>query len=700
MNKFLSIAIFILFGNMVLAQDIYVSPSGMDSGKGSFKSPYKTLGKALEKAKKIKGKNSKRAVSISLREGVYDILETIALGAENSFVKIEAYKGEKVVFSGGQSIPLSLVKESNLGVGFDKSNHTIYEVDLRKVGITNFGTLRNVGFSRPYGPAWGELFVNKKAMHLARWPNEGMVPMGKVLEKGSIPREDDFSDKGGVIAYDSLRINTWAKEKNAWMAGYFMHGYADDMVKIKSIDTLKQTLTTASATLYGYGDGKPWQKWYGVNILAELDAPGEYYVDKEKGLLYFASDEKEIASLEFSVLERPFFQIEDAEGIVIRGISFQNSRGMGIAMTNTKGVIIEACNFKNLGSLGISVGKGIEAFAEYRHEGTGTVKTGEIGSLLQHLYSNTTFNREGGSNNKIVNCTFSQLGAGGVSLGGGNRLTLEPGNNVVEDCLFFDINRIEKSYRPAVHLTGVGNKVLHNEMYDLPSVAILMHGNNHTIEYNYIHEVCLEVEDMGAIYYGRDPSERGTIVRYNYIANIPDEYNTSAVYHDDAACGLTVTDNIFYKAGKLNVLIGGGSDNIYKNNFFIESKVGVRTGNRLQTWAKWVLEEGGLFQKRMAAVNYAEAPYVVQYPTLKNYFENAEIPTGNLVAENVFINVKEVFVGKKEWLGYSDSNVTATKDLPNINSKKEFQDLLEDIIPGVKNIPIQKIGLKSSKGRR
>lgn len=695
MKKLLSCMLLVLLANMALSQEIYVSPSGKDTGKGTFKSPYKSLEKALQKAVNWKGGNTNRKVDVYLMGGVYKFLNTIKLDDRHSHINIIAYQDQEVVLSGGLNIPANYLKVSDLKFSSKKSSLPIYEVNLRELGIIDFGNLRNVGFSRPYGPAWGELFVNGKAMQLARWPNKGMVPMGKVLEKGAIPREDDFSDRGGVIKYDTLRISNWAKEKNAWMSGYFMHGYADDMVKIASIDTLKKTISTASATLYGYGNGKPWQKWYGVNILAELDAPGEYYIDAEEGMLYFISDVEKISSVDFSILEDPFFQIEGTENLTIQGICFQNSRGMGIAMANTNGVTIDGCTFKNLGSLGISVGKGIEAFTEYRHEGTGKAKAGVLGSLLQHLYSNTTFNREGGFNNKIVNCTFSQLGAGGVSLGGGNRLTLEEGNNIVENCLFYDINRIEKSYRPAVHLTGVGNKVMHSEMYDLPSVAILMHGNNHTIEYNYIHEVCLEVEDMGAIYYGRDPSERGTVVRYNYIANIPDIYNTSAVYHDDAACGLIVTDNVFYKAGKLNVLIGGGSDNIYKNNFFIEGKVGVRTGNRLQSWAKWVLDEGGLFEKRMEAVNYDQPPYVEQYPTLKNYFETAEIPTGNIVADNVFINVNEVYVGKKEWLGFADSNISANKMLPEVKSKNEFINQIVNEISGLEKLPLKEIGLKN-----
>ena len=63
----------------------------------------------------------------------------------------------------------------------------------------------------------------------------------------------------------------------------------------------------------------------------------------------------------------------------------------------------------------------------------------------------------------------------------------------MKNCLFHDNNRIEKSYRPAVHITGVGNKIQNSEMYNSTSMAILMHGNNHEIAYNYINDVSKEV---------------------------------------------------------------------------------------------------------------------------------------------------------------------------------------------------------------
>ena len=708
-TPFRLISLFFLISFSMMActgpSEIFVSPSGSDQNKGTRNAPFHTAKKALAHARAAKSNNPDKSFVINFRAGTYPIEASLQLGADMSGLVMQAYKDEEVVFSGGVSIPSELIVQTTSLETIDTPQGTVYEVDLKKAGISDFGVIRSVGFSRPYGPAWGEIFVNGNPMHLSRWPNQGMVPMGKVLDTGSVPRYDDFADKGGVIQYDSLRVDRWADETNPWMAGYFHAGFADDMVKIKMIDSSQKTITTAGATLYGFAGGKPWQNWYGLNLLTELDVPGEYYIDREKGKLWFISPEENVNTLEFSVLESPFVTINDASNIQIKGITFETSRGMGISMVNCEEVTIEACHFSNLGSLGIAVGMGIEPFGDYRHEGIGQPKDHLVGSLQQHLYSSTIFNRKGGKNNTIIHCEFYNLGAGGVSLGGGDRLTLEPGNNRVENCRFHRINRIEKTYRPAVHLTGVGNVIRHCEMYDLPSMAILMHGNNHLIEYNYIHDVCLDAEDMGAFYYGRNPAERGTVLRYNYFANIPDQFNTSAVYHDDAACGLTVTGNIFNHAGKLVSLIGGGSDNIYTNNIFNGGKVGMRTGNRLQTWAKWLLDENGLFQQRMEEVNYQQAPYSEQYPGIEKYFEKATVPTGNLVSGNLFANMDEVFVGEEAWLGWQADNQIVDKDI-RIDITEAGRISLPDSafvfeqIPELKNIPFQKIGMYDREGVR
>ena len=132
-----------------------------------------------------------------------------------------------------------------------------------------------------------------------------------------------------------------------------------------------------------------------------------------------------------------------------------------------------------------------------------------------------------------------------IVLGGGNRLTLTPASNVVDNCEIHDFNRLDRTYKSAVNLSGVGNIVRHCLIYDAPGTGIYLYGNDHIIEYNEMHHVMMEGHDQGAFYLGRDPSEFGNVVRYNYFHHTSDgpmAHTTWCLYYDDGACGWCLAD--------------------------------------------------------------------------------------------------------------------------------------------------------------
>ena len=676
-------------------QEIYVAPDGNDHGNGQFDAPFATLQAAVDYSRILRNNIADGIpLSIVLRKGIYRMDETIYLDSRDHLLTIQAYEGEHVVISGSHSVPLDVIAYRD----------GVYQADLKKVGITDYGNIRKVGFGRPYGPSWGEVFVNQKAFQLARYPNRGMLPIEEVLETGSLPRIGDYSDRGGVMRYTEPRIDKWADEPDPWIGGYFMWGYADDMIPIAKIDPTEKTIKAGAATMYGFADQEAYRTWYGINLRSELDSVYEYYVDREKGMLYFISDEKP-HSVEFSMLESPFFDVADTKWLTLRGITFENARGIGITTTNTHRLLIEGCVFQRLGSLGVSMGLGVTPFENFREKDGDVAARGIVGSLPQYLYNNTIFDRKSGNWNTVRHCIFRHLGSGGISLGGGDRLTLEKGNNRVESCVFLDNNRIEKSYRPAVHLSGVGNVVANCEIFDTPGVAMWLHGNDHVIEYNYIHDIATEVNDLGAIYYGRDPSERGIVVRYNVIANIPDKFLTVGIYHDDGACGLTAYSNILIHAGQRSVLMGGGSDNKYYNNLFIGREAGIFIDDRLRTWAKHLtIPDSGLYAKRLRAVNYTGLVYNLAYPTLADYLSTVPMPTNNLFNRNVFINFKEPVYAKgksmgwrKTALGFSQNNVIKNdENVLSVLGSSGLPGVLADFADILDPIPVELIGVKPS----
>lgn len=616
---------------------IYIDSSAKTAiSNGKIETPFTNLEDALSQVKHLRKNGNTGIIRLVFRNGHYFFTKGYILDESMSNLQITAYPQEEVIFTGGVEIPTNLIQPDKIG------EHEVQTVDLSNLSVSDWGEIKNVGFSRPSQNSWAELFVNSQPMRLSRWPNKEMIRMGTIFDEGSIPRNNDFSNRGAIMAYDSTRISGWQFRPDMWIGGYFHWGYADDALRIQEINKENKWIRTDGATLYGFHSGYAWNKWYAFNIKEETDAPGEYYLDKQEKRLYFISPDNDIKSLQISVLEEPFFDLWKARNISIKHITFECSRAVILSLCETENIEIAHCNFRNSGSWAIQVGLGIKPFENYVHEGLGEPVRGCIGSLQQHIYADTDFDRKGGRNNRIDHCEFYNLGAGGISLAGGNRKKLMSGNNTVSNCVFHDNNRIERSYRPAIHVTDAGNRIINCEIYNTPSMAILMHGNNHLLEYNYIHHVCLEVEDQGAFYYGRNPSECGTILRNNLFAHIPDIYNTCAIYHDDGAGGLIAENNIFYKAGKYTVLIGGGSDNIYKGNVFIESPVGIHIDNRLQNWGKTLIEKDGVFDKRLKEVDYQNNPYASTYPFLQDYIPNDSLPKRNLVEGNTFYNIKQV----------------------------------------------------------
>ncbi len=712
-NKFRIIVLaFLLLSIAAKAQNVkqfFVSPSGNDMATGTIEKPFATLEKARNEVRLRLKSSHNDSIIIYLRKGVYSLKKSFALdsldsGNETAPVVYSAYLNEEVRINGGISVPVSKATRISdakiLARLAPEAKDKILQVNLKSLGIRDYGQIKPKGFGRPYEPPAMELFVNQAAMKLSRWPNDSLVKTGKVLDKGSVPRDGDTSNRGGKFMFNEDRPQRWASAKDIWISGFFRYGYADDAVRIANLDLVNKTITTAQPHMYGFESGKIFHAWYAFNLLEEIDVPGEYFIDREHGMLYFYPPADGVASIELSVLETPLVTLSNTSHVQFRNIIFESGRGIGLYIEKGSNNTLDNCVFRNLGLVGILVGKGIRPFQQLKHAGTGEPASGIIGSLYSHLYDNTVMDREAGNNLLITGCQIYNTGSGGVILGGGNRLTLQKGNNQVVNCRIHDFNRLDRSYKSGVNIDGVGNIIRNNEIYNCPGSAILLYGNDHLIAKNIIHHAVTDGDDMGAIYYGRDPSAFGNKVVNNFFHHIGNDHGTiMAVYHDDGACGMEVTGNVFYKAGMRTVMIGGGNDNVYRNNIFIDLPMAFHLDNRLQGWSGNLIEKNGLFQKRLEAVNYKQPPYSTAYPSLVNYFSDAVgLPKRNYIDNNVFVNVKMLHNGSSKWAyigkAYMSCDETMFEDYKNMNFKLKTNADVFKTLPEFKAIPFEEIGIQ------
>jgi hypothetical protein len=176
---------------------------------------------------------------------------------------------------------------------------------------------------------------------------------------------------------------------------------------------------------------------------------------------------------------------DGAANVTFRGFVFECSEGTAISLHGTHDCRIAASEISNVGD----------------YDGSGVVING-------------------GQHNGVVGCDIHDVGRDAISLSGGDFQTLEPGENYADNNYLHHTGVFYKQ-GVGVALNGVGNRVSHNLMHDLPRFGIAWGGNDHLIEYNEIRDCDLETADCGAIYSWQvDWSKRGTQIRYNYLHDI------------------------------------------------------------------------------------------------------------------------------------------------------------------------------------
>lgn len=677
---------------------LYLSEKGKDSNNGTKNHPVQTLQRAVDLGNTINGD-----VEIIISNGTYRTSQTIEVTKKEGSLVICGEDRDKVFITGDKNIPLkyatTVTDKSILSRIQDSLKQKIRVIDFTKLGYT----LENIhpsGFGRKCLPAWSEIFVNGTPLTLSRWPNDSMVLTGKIVVAGNA--DDKKDGRLPVFHYNESRPEKWTQAKNIWIGGYFGHGYADDMIPVKSINTTDSTIHAADFTTYEFMTGTSFRRWFALNLIEEIDMKGEYVLDAENGKIYFYPPEEDITDIRLSYMEEPLIAIENSSDIVIKKLTIENSRGMGIYMENTENVCVDSCVIRNLGNVGVSIGCGTmsektDVTAQHSMESGGELRKRVIGDMMGRIYEDVTLNRNAGRNNGIKNSLIYSTGAGGISLGGGDRKTLTRSDNYAENCKIYDYNRIEKSYRPGVWMDGVGNRITKCDIYNAPSMAILFHGNDHTIELCKITNVCTEVDDQGAIYYGRDVAERGNVIRYNYFKELSPKHRVTATYHDDGACGSQVYGNIYFRAGSLPVLIGGGHDHNYFNNIFIDSPVAIHIDNRMQNWGVNMLDKGGIIDERLQKVNYTQPPYSTAYPEIVNYWsENPAFPKRNTIHGNLFYKINNLMSGETRW-GEFWNNWTTDRDPGFVDPQDPLQGFKDDAeiynhINGFPKLPFSQIG--------
>jgi parallel beta-helix repeat protein len=670
----ISLLLFALFlSAMVLApqSDSYAAPvaeffvatSGNDRNPGTIDKPFASLECARDAIRDLnrKGTLPPGGITVLIRGGTYNLPKTFELterdsGSPGAPITYRAYRKEAVHLTGGEQVTgFKPLKDPAILARLDAAARgKVWQVNLKASGIFDFGELKRRGFSASGIPAALELFYNGKPMTLARWPNGGWTKIAAASD----------GQNGDRFAYAGDRPAKWLQADDLWLHGYWCWDWADQYVRVASINTqAREIVTHGPDVVFGYKTGA---RFYALNVLEELDQPGEWYLDRTGGTLYFWPPAPIKAGKTFVSLLPGVISLRNTSYVTLRGLTIEYCRASAVTVRGGDHNRIAGCIIRNAGNSGVII--------------------------------------EGGSSNGVQGSDIYQCGESGVILSGGDRRTLTAAGNYAINNRIHDFSQWSRTYTPGVDISGVGNRIANNLIYNAPHSAILLRGNDHVVEYNEIHHVCLETSDAGAFYMGRDYTERGNILRYNYFHDLM-QGEVMAIYLDDFASGTTVYGNVVFKAGR-GVLLGGGRDNSVKNNVFIDCLQPSFLDARGTNWARKYFDgTDTALSDRLKAVNYREPPFSKRYPELlRLYDKDPALPEGNVFANNVFAGGPGLEIRRD----VPGGTVKVEKNLvggdPRFVDRARNNFQLKDDSPalrlGFRRIPMERIGLSRDEFRK
>lgn len=551
----------------------FVAVNGNDAWSGtiagpnasSTDGPFASVPRALAAARDWRARpenGAHQTVKLIIRGGTFYLPEPIVLKPDDSHLVIETYPHEHPYFSGGKRI---LNWKATTLAGKE-----VWAADVPEARDGNW-------FFR-------ELWVNNKRAIRARHPNRGYLGVASIPDaKPEQPwhegqsrftwKDGDFPEVGQLGDMDVIVMTKWVESR----------------LPVVKLMPSEHMFYFGKRSTYKM---EPGDLWYAEGVREFLDAPGEWFLDRREGRVYYAPlpDDK-LAGIEaIAPVIQQVMRLEGApesdrfvEDVTIRGITLSHSEwkmpsdaraaqdaamtwpapvnevgGFGQAAVGVPGAIFgdgvrncrfDDCAFAHLGSYGLELGRGCQSnvitHCEFADLAGGGIKIGET-KIREDVAERT-------HHNEILDCKLLEGGrmyhsAVGVWIGhsGTNRLS----HSLIRDFYYTGISiGWTWGYGPAV---AGGNEVSFNQIHH---IGVMSDGDGPILS------------DMGGIYtLGKQPGTRIINNLWHDIAAT--RYGGWGIYTDEGSSGILIESNLVYRTTHGGFHQHYGETNIIRNNIF------------------------------------------------------------------------------------------------------------------------------------
>jgi hypothetical protein len=545
----------------------YVAPNGNDQWSGKLPEPnaegtdgpLATVARARDLVRQLKIHGELPGpVTVWLRGGRYPLSAPIVFGPEDSApVTYAAYPGEEPILDGGVHIEGWQERDLN--------GKTVWVADLPEVASGRW-------FFR-------QLFVNGERRQRPRLPKQGFYWMADV--PGTSVDAGHFDASSNTFQCAPGDIQAWRNLTDVEVIAF--HFWVEERMPIASFDPATHTVVSSRRSIFALNDDrrKRYAKYRVENVFEALSEPGEWYLDRGTGQLYYlplpgetlatidayAPRTEYLLKLAGAPEEGRYVEFLRFEGLVFEHSAWHQPSGGGerfgrsgeidyaaapqaalnvpgaIHFTGARYCAIQACTLRHAGWYGIELGEGC------------------VG-------------------NRIVGNDIYDLGAGGIKLDGADArgpVARRTGHNAVTDNHIHHGGNVFYSAVGILSTHSFGNNLSHNHIHDFYYSGISCGwvwgyrdsvSKDNRIEKNHIHHLGKRLlSDMGGIYtLGVQP---GTVLRGNLIHDIEKwNYGGWAIYPDEGSSHILIENNVCYDTNSQVFHQHYGRANLVRNNIF------------------------------------------------------------------------------------------------------------------------------------
>jgi hypothetical protein len=612
-----------------------------------------------------------------LEDGVHVVRSTLSFEAKDENITVKAVHAGKARLDALTSVPAEMLVTSDDARLDEKARGKLVVMDLAKLGVKH-----TKQFPERFNDGGGvvQLFAGEEWQPLSRWPNEHNTVMTKVLDRGDDPGAPGKRPGTFVFSEDRpLRWKAAAEAGQLWLAGFWRVAWDWQQVRVKTLDLDKKSIVLAAPIPGGIGskyagpEGAGTEPWRAINLVEEIDLPGEWAIDFVKQqLFWWPSEEAAKGRVTLADMDGPIFRLKGAKHIKLQGLVIEGTLGNAIEITDGEACAVIGCHIRGVGKNGVVI--------------------------------------KGGREHRVQSCDLHTLGHGGILLGGGVRETLASCGHIADNNYIHHYALAKKIWSPGIACGAndagyaCGCIVTHNLIHDSPHAAITYGGNDHRIEFNEVHDFLIESDDLGGLYTNNGWCSYGNVLRHNFIHHTG---HALGIYLDDADSGDTLEGNVMYRMGT-GAAVGGGHDNILRNNLAIDCPGGFGIDAR-GVGRKYDQDSGML--RDYKKLNPVNPPWSTRFPSLPTLLQNNPgLPFGCVLERNIVIGTPKAaeLRGKPEHfkvVTLKNNAALTMDDMGFKNADKLDFRMSADApalqkVPGFEAIPFEKIGLHTDEHRK